>query len=54
MVDIFADEEHGVVELRYNRLATRNTHGAGCTLAAAVAAELVRNRIVIYIYIGGR
>jgi len=42
MVDIYADAEHGVVELRYRRVATNNTHGAGCTLAAAVAAELAK------------
>lgn len=42
MVDVYADAEHGVVELRYRRVATNNTHGAGCTLAAAVAAELAK------------
>mmetsp|Transcript_30654 Transcript_30654/g.93795 ORF Transcript_30654/g.93795 Transcript_30654/m.93795 type:complete len:532 (-) Transcript_30654:238-1833(-) len=40
MVDVFVDAEHGIVELRYDRIDTSNTHGAGCTLAAAVAAEL--------------
>lgn len=38
-VDIFDD---GVTqtELRANRIATRNTHGTGCTLSAAIAALL--------------
>ena len=46
MVDVYADlpEEPGgqvrLVELRYERIDTPNTHGAGCTVAAAVAAEL--------------
>jgi hydroxymethylpyrimidine/phosphomethylpyrimidine kinase len=31
-----------IVELRYARVDTNNTHGAGCTLAAAVAAELAK------------
>jgi hydroxymethylpyrimidine kinase/phosphomethylpyrimidine kinase len=45
MVDIYGDKgEAGVriVELRYARIDTPNTHGAGCTLAAAVAAELAK------------
>jgi hydroxymethylpyrimidine kinase/phosphomethylpyrimidine kinase len=31
-----------IVELRYARVETSNTHGAGCTLAAAVAAALAK------------
>lgn len=47
MVDIYADAAHPegkvrLVELRYSRLDTPNTHGAGCTVAAAVAAELAK------------
>jgi hydroxymethylpyrimidine kinase/phosphomethylpyrimidine kinase len=42
MIDIYADGRHGIVELRYDRLSTPNTHGAGCTLAAAVAAKLAK------------
>lgn len=47
MVDVYADRggEHGavrIVELRYERIETQNTHGAGCTLAAAIAAELAK------------
>ncbi|NUB45555.1 bifunctional hydroxymethylpyrimidine kinase/phosphomethylpyrimidine kinase [Fertoebacter nigrum] len=30
----------GVIELSAPRIATRNTHGTGCTLSAAIAAEL--------------
>jgi hydroxymethylpyrimidine/phosphomethylpyrimidine kinase len=41
-VDFFAD---GRVELRLPapRIATRNTHGSGCTLAAAIAAGLAKD-----------
>lgn len=52
MVDVYADAQpnvghsaHGgarIVELRYARVETSNTHGAGCTLAAAVAAALAK------------
>ena len=30
------------MELRYERVDTPNTHGAGCTVAAAIAAELAK------------
>lgn len=56
MVDVYADAQHDaqpnvghsahggarIVELRYARVETSNTHGAGCTLAAAVAAALAK------------
>jgi len=32
----------GIVRLAAPRLATRNTHGTGCTLSAAIAAGLAR------------
>ncbi|MEJ3750885.1 bifunctional hydroxymethylpyrimidine kinase/phosphomethylpyrimidine kinase [Actinomycetes bacterium KLBMP 9797] len=32
--------------LRYPRIATRNTHGTGCTFAAAIAARLARGDAV--------
>lgn len=35
-------EEHGVTRLSAPRVATRNTHGTGCTLSAAIAAELAK------------
>lgn len=38
-VDIFEDER-GRQELRAERAATRNTHGTGCTLSAAIASFL--------------
>jgi hydroxymethylpyrimidine/phosphomethylpyrimidine kinase len=38
-VDIF-DDGLNQVELRAARIATRNTHGTGCTLSAAIAALL--------------
>ena len=36
----------GLEELRCPRLATRNTHGSGCSFAAAVAAGLASGRTV--------
>jgi len=36
-VDVFADRE-GVHELAAVRIATKNTHGTGCTLSSAIAA----------------
>lgn len=38
-VDIF-DDGRTLEELRSKRVATRNTHGTGCTLSAAIAALL--------------
>ena len=38
-VDIFFDGQR-TEELRTRRIATRNTHGTGCTLSAAIAAGL--------------
>jgi hydroxymethylpyrimidine/phosphomethylpyrimidine kinase len=38
-VDVFFDGER-TEELRAPRIATRNTHGTGCTLSAAIAARL--------------
>jgi hydroxymethylpyrimidine/phosphomethylpyrimidine kinase len=40
-VDIFIDGE-GEMRLSTQRVLTRNTHGTGCTLSAAIAAELVK------------
>lgn len=37
LVDVFADAS-GVADLTGERIATRNTHGTGCTLSSAVAA----------------
>lgn len=39
--DVLFDGEN-VVELSARRIATRNTHGTGCTLSAAIAALLPR------------
>ncbi|MCS6801527.1 MAG: bifunctional hydroxymethylpyrimidine kinase/phosphomethylpyrimidine kinase [Chloroflexota bacterium] len=41
-VDLYYDGEF--VELSAERIATRNTHGTGCTLASAIAAGLARGR----------
>jgi hydroxymethylpyrimidine/phosphomethylpyrimidine kinase len=40
-VDFLADS-NGVVRLAAKRVATRNTHGTGCTLSSAIAAELAK------------
>ncbi|MBS7536258.1 bifunctional hydroxymethylpyrimidine kinase/phosphomethylpyrimidine kinase [Ancylobacter sonchi] len=40
-VDVLLDEA-GFMELSAPRLATRNTHGTGCTLSSAIAAGLAR------------
>jgi hydroxymethylpyrimidine/phosphomethylpyrimidine kinase len=40
-VDLLVDA-HGCVRLAAPRIATRNTHGTGCTLASAVAAGLAK------------
>ncbi len=40
-VDIFLDGE-GEMRLSTQRVMTRNTHGTGCTLSAAIAAELAK------------
>eukprot|EP00308_Calcidiscus_leptoporus_P000965 CAMPEP_0119358686 /NCGR_PEP_ID=MMETSP1334-20130426/6826_1 /TAXON_ID=127549 /ORGANISM="Calcidiscus leptoporus, Strain RCC1130" /LENGTH=522 /DNA_ID=CAMNT_0007373229 /DNA_START=14 /DNA_END=1579 /DNA_ORIENTATION=+ len=42
MVDIFADTNGHLLELRHTRYDTPNTHGTGCTLAAAIAAEIAK------------
>jgi hydroxymethylpyrimidine/phosphomethylpyrimidine kinase len=39
VVDLLHDGDR-MIELRGPRLATRNTHGTGCTLSAAIAALL--------------
>ena len=38
-VDVFFDGER-LEELKAPRIATRNTHGTGCTFSAAIAARL--------------
>jgi hydroxymethylpyrimidine/phosphomethylpyrimidine kinase len=40
-VDLVADR-NGVVALSLERIATRNTHGTGCTFSAAIAAGLAK------------
>lgn len=43
IVDLLATEE-GVEELRHPRLDSRATHGTGCTLSSAIAANLALGR----------
>ena len=40
-IDVLDDGEH-IVHLAAKRIATRHTHGTGCTLSAAIAAHLAR------------
>ncbi len=40
-LDMFADE-NGVQRIEAPRIETQNTHGTGCTLSSAIAAELAR------------
>ena len=35
-------EPHAVARLAAERIDTRNTHGTGCTLSSAIAAELAK------------
>ena len=41
-VDLLLSKEHAPLRLTARRLATRNTHGTGCTLSSAVAAGLAK------------
>jgi len=45
-VDILAQRGGAAVRLSLPRIATRNTHGTGCTFAAALTAYLVRGETV--------
>ena len=44
-LDIFADA-NGIQRIEAPRHATRNTHGTGCTLSSAIAAELAKGESV--------
>lgn len=41
-VDLLMSKQHAPLRLTAKRLATRNTHGTGCTLSSAIAAGLAR------------
>lgn len=41
-VDLLIDGEAEPLRLEAPRIATRNTHGTGCTLSASIAAELAK------------
>ena len=43
-VDILVGEDGAASRLAAPRITTRNTHGTGCTLSSAVAAELAKGR----------
>ena len=43
-VDVLLDADGVVSRLASPRIATRNTHGTGCTLSSAIAAELALGR----------
>lgn len=40
--DVFVDQAGSVRRFTARRVSTRNTHGTGCTLSAAIAAELAK------------
>ena len=43
LIDIFYNQETGeVIKLKARRVDTRNTHGTGCTLSSALAAQLAK------------
>src|SRR5262245_26336671 len=44
-VDILIDAE-GELRLEASRVKTRNTHGTGCTLSSAIAAELAKGAVL--------
>lgn len=46
-VDILVGEDGAVSRLAAPRITTRNTHGTGCTLSSAVAAELAKGRSLV-------
>jgi hydroxymethylpyrimidine/phosphomethylpyrimidine kinase len=46
LVDLFYDG-HDFHEFRTPRIATRNTHGTGCTFSSAIAARLARGEALI-------
>jgi len=41
-VDVLFEPEHGFQEFSAPRIATKHTHGTGCTYSAAIAAELAK------------
>lgn len=41
-IDLLIDGDASPLRLEAPRIATRNTHGTGCTLSAAIAAELAK------------
>lgn len=45
-IDLLVNET-GIREFSAPRLATRNTHGTGCTLSAAIAAELAKGAALV-------
>lgn len=46
-VDVLVDDAGGVTRFVAARHATRNTHGTGCTLSSAIAAEIAKGRSLI-------
>jgi hydroxymethylpyrimidine kinase/phosphomethylpyrimidine kinase len=42
VVDVLFEPQHGFHEFSTPRIATRHTHGTGCTYSAAITAELAK------------
>jgi len=45
-VDLLIREDAEPIALTATRIATRNTHGTGCTLSSAIAAEIAKGETV--------
>lgn len=46
VADIFYDG-HAFIEMSGRKFYTKNTHGTGCSLSAAIAAELAKGQTVM-------
>lgn len=54
VTDWLATADGGIVELVHARVDTRNTHGTGCTLSAAIAAHLALGKPLLQAVEAGR
>ena len=55
MIDVFANAENRtVIELPSDRVNTKNTHGTGCTLSAAIATHLALGKTLTAAIVAGK